>query len=335
MTGQSYVFIERRSAHRAGESGTVGARSITVKQKIGIATVILAIAGFAALAQSGSIAKHRTPANAAPSVDISATGTTWTYLTTSNGGGGDPLGGEIIRRDGATWFCPSNSGCVPLGSGGAGDLETRDAKTPGPQLLTVKASARPLTRATRSDAYLRLARVIELDSPATDEVRVLNALQALGVKRYDYNLVDDYLYHQALKQGARVRWIWRPMREKDMKGASEARSWAPVPAFGLVRNDVYAKAIPERILARVAEIVEPLPDAVFLVSDYEVVKPDPFLAVSTPKLLAEHKLWIIDQWDEPGFEEAPSMQLAPARDISKLEPVAEENPVTAEVRRPQ
>ena len=44
-----------------------------------------------------------------------------------------------------------------------------------------------------------------------------------------------------------------------------------------------------------------MPEAMLIVSDYETVKPDPFLAVTTPALLAAGKIWIVAVWDEPNF----------------------------------
>jgi hypothetical protein len=78
-------------------------------------------------------------------------------------------------------------------------IETRDNRNGGPKLIQVKASAKPVKRAAVSGHYQTLASIVGLDSAATDEIRVLNALADAGFKTYNYDLVDGYLYRQAIK----------------------------------------------------------------------------------------------------------------------------------------
>lgn len=73
--------------------------------------------------------------------------------------------------------------------------------------------------------------------------------------------------------------------------------------IGIVDPVQYAGELPIRAMERMASILADMPDAVFLVSDYETKRPDPFLAVTTRRLLAAGKLWVIERWDEPGFDD--------------------------------
>lgn len=79
------------------------------------------------------------------------------------------------------------------------------------------------------------------------------------------------------------------------------------PRMGWVSaNSQYARRIPERVIGTIAKILEREPDAVLLVSDFEVAKPDPFLAITTTKLLEAGKVWIVEQWDEPAWKDGPA-----------------------------
>ena len=59
--------------------------------------------------------------------------------------------------------------------------------------------------------------------------------------------------------------------------------------------------MPERVLVEVRDLLAEVPDLVLLVSDYEVLRPDPFLAVTTRALLESGQLWVVDRWDEPDW----------------------------------
>lgn len=214
-----------------------------------------------------------------------------------------------------TW----STGTMAFASGGAmgRQAETRKAVGPMPTLRQVKLTARTIPVASlAASAYLKMAMKIGLDSAATDEARVLDAIHQIDLVTYDYGKVDEYLYRQALRQGTSVRWVWKPMRgaDKDVTDKSSGENaWSIAPGFGMLYPKLYAKAIPARVLETVASVMAKLPDAVFLVSDYEVVKPDPFLAVTTKKLLDENKMWIIDVLAEPGFTDpVPEMKIGPA-----------------------
>jgi hypothetical protein len=187
--------------------------------------------------------------------------------------------------------------------------ETRSKKTPSYTIAQVRNAA---YRVRSSDlapaAYISLAKSIHLSSAATDEARMLDVIAAQDLKIFDFKKVDSYLYHQALEMGTNVRWVWKPMREDDQK-ASERSSWQ-TSEIGFVYPTLYTRKIPVRILETVAKVLKEMPDAIFMVSDFEVIKPDPFLAVTTQKLLEAHKLWIIANWDEPGYVDTPSFQIS-------------------------
>lgn len=194
-------------------------------------------------------------------------------------------------------------------------LEARTLPT-GPllSLEQVKLTARAVPSAALAPAaYMKLAMRIKLESAGIDEARVLDALHQLDMKTYDYDRVDEYLYRQALKQGTQVRWVWKPMRDSDMESIKTSSSFGVVTqGFGMLFYKLYGKAIPARVLNTAETILAKVPDALFLVSDYEVLRPDPFLAVTTKKLIDENKLWIIDVWAEPGFgEQVPEMKIGP------------------------
>jgi hypothetical protein len=151
-------------------------------------------------------------------------------------------------------------------------------------------------------SYIKLAKDIGLDSAAVDEARLLEAIHGLDLRVFDFDKVDDYLMHKAAEQKSNTRWVWKPMRSRDnavLSGVSRTSS----ATVGFLYREQYAHAIPDRVLADVQKILECEPETVFLVSDYEVIKPDPFLAVTTPKLLEAGKVFIVEQWDEPGYSD--------------------------------
>lgn len=207
----------------------------------------------------------------------------------------------------STILNPPPSNMTWLWSAGGGRIftalpaaETRKPKSPLMTIAMVRSGAHTLTQDELAPAaYLKLAKSVGLESAATDEARVLSAIAELNLPVYNFERVDEYLYEQALKHGAKVRWVWKPMRDTDAKAVADV-SWVESKS-GFIYGAQYQNKIPENVIERVALVLTKLPDAAFLVSDYEVVKPDPFLAVTTKKLAAEGKVWIIAQWDNPGF----------------------------------
>lgn len=207
-----------------------------------------------------------------------------------------------------------------IGRSSDGFVERRKLPVPMPQLGNVKASARLISKTSLASAsYVKVAVAIGLKSAGVDEAVALDMIDQLEIKVYSYKAVDEWLYASALKMGSDVRWVWKPLRDGDLQASRLAMAdgsvnqWDVRAGFGALSTRLYGQAIPERVLNRVAAVLAKMPDAVFLISDYEVEKPDPFLAVTTKLLIQEGKLWIIDQWDEPGFRDETADSLTPAK----------------------
>jgi hypothetical protein len=184
-----------------------------------------------------------------------------------------------------------------------GFQETRKDDGKGPTLQQVKMSGKLVTsKMLAPAAYLEIAKQIGLNpSASTDEAEILEAIQHGAFHVYDFDKVDGYLWRQALKEKSPSTWVWKAMRHTDWE--SMAANGFGHSASGVISGAQYARTLPLRIMNDVRAILDCFPDAKFLVSDYEVVRPDPFLAVTTPSLFAAGKIWIIDCWDEPGFTE--------------------------------
>ena len=91
-------------------------------------------------------------------------------------------------------------------------------------LAAVRLSGKPIRSSLAPVAYLELARSIELESAATDEIRVVDAIRELELKVYDFHLVDEYLADKAAEIGPRTFWIWKPLRKADQAAVTSARS---------------------------------------------------------------------------------------------------------------
>ncbi len=223
------------------------------------------------------------------------------------GTSGDVASGTITTA--STWFA-SNGAMIGWTTGGSGgSAETRKDDGRGPTLLQVRNSARKLSpHELPPIEYVKYAKEAGIEAPSAivDEANVLNLIDSLGLKIYDWNNVDQYLYRKALRQGTNVRWVWKPIRKVDAKAVADD-NWRNIDHVGLISAKMYAQPLPVRILKRMKEIECLMPDVVFLVSDYEVIKPDPFLVITTKELLEANRIWIIDQWDEPGFKDGPEL----------------------------
>lgn len=188
--------------------------------------------------------------------------------------------------------------------------ETRKLDDKGPSIKFVKASARLVSDAKLAPSeYLARALRIGLSSAGTEEARLLQAIHDTVLHVYEFSQVDAYLYRQALTHGTNYRWVWEPLRERDMKLAGNS---GPVAEGGYLYAKQYSREVPDRVLSNIERLMDCAPEeTVFLVSDFKAVNPDPFLAVSTPKMLGAGRIFIIDQWDEPGFKEsAPGTTIA-------------------------
>jgi hypothetical protein len=180
-----------------------------------------------------------------------------------------------------------------------GKITTKQHVDATAKLITAKELAPP--------GYIELAKSLGMKAPTEDEAELLKLIYQHGWKVYDFDKVDDYLCRQAASMKANTRWVWKPMRDKDEKAfaAVGGVEWRETVGMGYVYGQVYDKRVPMAILETAKCVMEDMESAVFLVSDFAVVKPDPFLAVSTPGLLQAGKIFIVARWDEPGFQEEP------------------------------
>lgn len=259
--------------------------------------LILIIAG-SAMAQNGS--------GRATSRATTGTATTATGTIVSNGIIDFPTT-MTWSAGGSVWNCANAQGFT-ISCGGGPSFETRKDDGKGPTLLQVKYSAKALAlRDLPPTEYVALAKSVGVDGPVIEQAKMLEAIHALDLHVYDWHKVDDYLYRKALRQGTNVRWVWKPVSSKDTKALSDI-STLTKEGVGMIYAKTYDRPLPVRILKHMKEIECEMPDALFLVSDYEVVKPDPFLAITTKSLIEAGKIWIVDQWDEPGFTEGPELQ---------------------------
>lgn len=217
---------------------------------------------------------------------------------------GSVLSGEIITRNNLSISSGTDvtssvfvrgDGTLTWGSISSGlTSESRKVTGPGPTLAQVRLASRHITPMQLApESYILLAKSVGARASA-NEAELLSVLNQLNLTIYDFAKVDDYLMHMAKKQGSDTRWVWKPVTESSI-------NWQQDPRIGVIYPKVYTHSIPIQVLANMKAVLDTLPDAIFLASDYEVIHPDPFLAVTTKELLAANKLWIIDQWDEPGF----------------------------------
>lgn len=207
----------------------------------------------------------------------------------------------VGTNDGSGWLVSSSS---PYFSSTTVATFNRKPRVPGATIVQVKASAKLVDVASKPPArYISVAKQIGLKSAATDEAELLNVLDSHFLKIYDFKRVDDYLYNIALKQGPNVIWVWMPLRDADSKTAGETGYYSGDAGVLDHSGLTYGHTVPERVLEDVGCILSEMPDALFLISDYVTKRPDPFMAVTTKKLLQAGKVFIVDQWDEPDFDD--------------------------------
>lgn len=290
----------------AGGSGGIGKQ----KRMNPLAFLCLFFCAVILNAQSSDIQSYVPAATEAspPSsyMIINGNGTSSTWLTTTQAQDGTGTL-TLANPQGSHWTQGGWANFVD-----ARNFDTRKYAGPGPSLMQVKHSGVKLTRQQLApSAYVTLARMIGADKQA-EEAILLDAIDTAGLKVYDFDKVDGYLMREARKRGPNFRWLWKPMRDKDLKIVRTLQQNIPQSA-GIIDWQIYSQQIPMQAMVHAKAIIDQIQDAVFFVTDYEAVKPDPFLAVSTRNLLEGGKLWIIDQWDEPGFGVAPEPVKTPSR----------------------
>jgi hypothetical protein len=229
------------------------------------------------------------------------------------------IGSGTFPDSGITWAtAPACANCLVISNGtwSGMQMETRKRPLHPVTLAQVRTAAHLLDRASLAPvAYASLASSLGVGASA-DDAQILAAIDSAGLMVYSFDKVDEYLFGKALAGGSNMRWVWKPLRQGDVMPLAAQNAIAyRTTAVGLVYPTLYGHEVPMRVLAEVKAILETVPDAVFLVSDYEVIKPDPFLAVSTSTLLNAGKIWVIDQWDEPGFGTVVPVGLETASNI--------------------
>jgi len=140
--------------------------------------------------------------------------------------------------------------------------------------------------------------------------RILAFFKEKRIRVFDYGEVSAYMKQKAEKEDK--VWFWRPLRPADVIAGWRWDNGVN-PVSGAFNHDYYnpvrwecrpyAKAVPLRVLARVEQIHRQFGDRVkFLVTDYAVPQPDPFIAVEA----LDMPRTIFDYWDEPNFGVQPS-----------------------------
>lgn len=247
----------------------------------GMRKLIVLIAMLSPLVSAQNKPKIKPPSTS------TATGTdTWTSpgsnLAYYDGG---VAGNLIITQNGRLMFGSSLTSTKPAG--------------PPVTIAELRRSTHLLTEKDMAPAgYVALAKSVGAQ-PSSDEADILAAIKDLELPVYPFDKVDRYLSNKAYEISNNTRWVWKPistigrMSLQDLNGASTRA--------GSVSSSLYTQRIPMNVLNNIVALMGRVPGAVFLISDYETVNPDPFLAVTTPELLGSGKIWIVSQWDEPRF----------------------------------
>lgn len=135
----------------------------------------------------------------------------------------------------------------------------------------------------------------------------LRFLQKEEITVYPLTQVAAYLDEVVKKTkresgSGKLVWLWKPLRQIDMQimqalGISYT-SWSE--QNGAILGTPYNRAIPAESIGLIQRIAAAYPQVSFLVNDYEVQRPDPFLAVVGPGI----PVTVIDYWDEPEFRKS-------------------------------
>lgn len=166
--------------------------------------------------------------------------------------------------------------------------------------------------------YKKEAELIGLTVPNLAKWEFIGELLEAGCEFYDQDKVARFLVMEAEKLGK--SWVWKPLRLIDAgkiverehsptfslfsnrplkysgpEGCRECRSRT---GHGLHTESVYDRAVPIEAIRLVREMEMKLPGTRFYVSDYDDIRPDPFLlAYRTHEASA-----VIYHWDEPGYK---------------------------------
>lgn len=149
--------------------------------------------------------------------------------------------------------------------------------------------------------YKRLAGKLGMTLPLgalikSRETMVLQWLKENRIGIYDMQEVGDFLKRQCRIESRKLAkkgdgpfymdWYWAKLTP-----FPASVSWGRVEGF-------YSKPVPLPVLHLVEKMSDAFPNQIgFVVSDYRVVNPDPFLAVVTSR-----EGYVIAHWDEPSFK---------------------------------
>jgi hypothetical protein len=130
--------------------------------------------------------------------------------------------------------------------------------------------------------YEALSEELGIKNRALDELRLKRFLAKEEIPVYPYDRVKRFLDSEVQKLNKKETqnpglsyydWSWKSAKK-------------------------YTKEIPLSALQMMKRVKDKLPGAKFAISDYQVVRPDPFLAV----WLGNSPFTVIHHWDEPDFE---------------------------------
>ena len=225
-----------------------------------------------------------------------------------------------IRDDESMFFWPHRGGLLP-----APQPEEASART----VASVVAEELPAAMETISfetdegadaafDEYVALATKLGVGQEAVDGSRLHRFCAKHEIPIYDMKRVSGFL--DKIQKAANVEnktdrtWRWSAIKNgydtSNIPATSElapSSEHKPLIMFtftfdrarnGRVSSEQYRDKIPFAALRLVDQVVTEFPGAMFFVSELNMPKPDPFLAVK----VGMAPLAVISHWDEPGFK---------------------------------
>jgi len=169
-------------------------------------------------------------------------------------------------------------------------------------MLKPKATIKPQVLDDITPEYMEIAQSINMPVPSDGFAKVQMVLAELKLKMYDNSKVDRYM-KSITPMGK--KWCWTPLRRKDLDwaGSNAVRiqmDTPPLLTHGRVIERVYSasRVVPLQAIKIVKKVQEADSDTGFMVTDYAVHDPDPFLGIFDNR--GNHI--VVFHWDEPGFK---------------------------------
>lgn len=162
----------------------------------------------------------------------------------------------------------------------------------GPTAITPEKVDKPEAKGTQvevDDEYLALSESVGVDSPIVADELLKRCLKAERIFVYNTEHVEKYLKSMFTKSNQQL--VWKALRKKDVDDMRRPLGIDPL----------YNRAIPGHALAKADKLIQAFDrpdDLCFEVSDYEDVRPDPFLSV---RIKNSDSRFVIAYWDEPNF----------------------------------